>query len=269
MNSVPNPPAGFWRGVLLIESLDYDQWIRIAANDGPPRTLCQNIDFAVVRIRDEHGAALQPKAYSFSGDSRRLEGRGRWEHEGLGSDFLLNRRAIGHPSGLRSMIPEPAIAAPEDRETPAYLQNELDSAPLTTFEGDVDWARRGPIIVPAATVAHAAVLTHRSAAHLSAAAQVRVAEAINCSNRHDGEIRGIQVPTTDPRQVNPEIVNAPGPARIPHPAGMILTEPERRALADCVRVEYQRQLRALLSAGLKPLRTDRRPRGTDRRPASA
>lgn len=241
--SVPNLPAGFWRILILIETPDYDQWMQIAEYDGPPRTLARNIDFSVVQKRDEQGNVLAQPRFFFSGYSRLPGNDGRWEHEGVGSKFPLNRCVMCHPSGLRGITPVPGSVAEGELASLKYVQDKMEKAPLSSFDGFYDTARRGPIMGLVDPPGRASVL-ERCASQLSAESRKRVGGAMNCASCHDGKDRGVINALTEGHTIWHKIVNAPAEARMP-PEEPLSAE-ERLAVAHCLKAEYGEQLRGWL-----------------------
>lgn len=241
--SVPNLPAGFWRILILIETPDYDQWMQIAEYDGPPRTLARNIDFSVVQKRDEQGNVLAQPRFFFSGYSRLPGNDGRWEHEGVGSKFPLNRCVMCHPSGLRGITPVPGSVAEGELASLKYVQDKMEKAPLSSFDGFYDTARRGPIMGLVDPPGRASVL-ERCASQLSAESRKRVGAAMNCASCHDGKDRGVINAMTEGHTIWHKIVKAPAEARMP-PEEPLSAE-ERLAVAHCLKAEYGEQLRSWL-----------------------
>jgi hypothetical protein len=266
--SVPNLPAGFWRILILIETPDYDQWMQIAEYDGPPRTLARNIDFSAVQKRDEQGNVLAQPKFFFSGYSRLPGAEPRWEHEGVGSKFPLNRCVMCHPSGLRGITPAPGSVAEGELASLKYVQEKLEKTPLTSFDGFYDTARRGPIMGLVDPPGRAAVV-ERCAQQLSVESRTRVAEAMNCASCHDGKDRGVLNALTEGHTIWHKIVQAPTEARMPPEEP--LSPEERLAVAHCLKAEYGDQLRAWLlqvhPAGGKSASTGR-PSNEDVRAAS-
>lgn len=257
--SVNNPPAGFARVLVLIESDDFDQWYQFAIADGLPKYLSRNVDFSVIQKRDESGARLARHQFFMNGYSRHEIPAKRWEQEGLGNLFGLNRCIMCHPSGLRGIYPRPGSVTPEEADSLKYVQKRLDAEPAAAFGGYYDGARIGPPMGPVDPPGRAALVA-RCAHGLPAESLPRVAHAMNCASCHDGEYRGLLHAGTDYSTIAHKIVGATPDGIMP--PGEALSDKERTAVANCLRQEYMEQFTAWLTetrcARTEPAEPDRR-----------
>lgn len=251
--SVPNPPAGYARVLILVEGEDFDQWFQIATMDTVPRTLSRNVDLSVVEKRDEQGRKLSPTNFYMNGYSRFPLPTPRWEQEGLGSTHGLNRCIMCHPSGLRGIYPRPGSVAPEEQATLKYIQKKLDSTTASAFGGYYDPTQLGPPVGPVDPPTRPALVA-RCAAGLPEASKQRVARAMNCSSCHDGQDRGLLHAGTDWSTIQHKIVGATPEGIMP--PGESLTTVERIVTNVCLRMEYSEQFKAWLKG----------PRGTAKSP---
>lgn len=242
--SVPNPPNGFGRVLVLIEGDDFDQWYQIAATLGPPRLLGRNVDLAVVQKKDEGGKPLTPHRFYMNGYSRLALPTPQWEQEGLGSPRGLNRCIMCHPSGLRGIFPVPGSVPAEEEPTLREIQKKLDGSIAADFGGYYDPRRLGPVMGPIDPPSRPALLA-RCAPGVPAASVQKIGQAMNCAKCHDGKYRGYLHAGADYATISHKITSATPDGIMP--IGPELSRLERLVLASCLKQEYGEQFKSWLT----------------------